>query len=520
MTSATAAPTGYRWLRPVWRLVWCVLLTAVVLWPFMVAVVTGHRREALVLRDMVVPGTMALNDLATGADGIARAVPQDAVLALLSPVIPPPVTVGVIMLVCGVAGSWGASLLARRCGAPGVGQGVAAALVLWNPYVAERLLQGHWSVVAAGMLLPLMALWVMEQRRVLPVVVLAVCAVTPTGLILGVIVAVVTAGWRRAALTPLVAGLVLSLPWVVPSLVNSSGTLTDSAGAALFAARAEPFVGTLGALAGLGGIWNASAVPEHRVAWAGVLLCLVAIAVAVVLGRRGAWTGPVRRLSLLAVAAVTVPTLLATGPGLAVLGALLESVPGAGLLRDTQKFVVLALPALVVLVSRVDMLTGARTLAAGITAVLVWLQVPLLPVDLSELRPVPLDPRYAQVVEVVEELAATPGDAGIDHPRTLLWPPGNYRIIDGRPALDPLLKMLPGAPVDPGYLIVDGTIIDGDEAMVSVLSALARGEDRLAEAGIDLVLVEGAEVTPESLAVLADHDLVWSAGDWGLYRVR
>ena len=36
------------------------------------------------------------------------------------------------------------------------------------------------------------------------------------------------------------------------------------AGVAAFAARAEPGLGTLGSLAGLGGIWNAEAVPASR----------------------------------------------------------------------------------------------------------------------------------------------------------------------------------------------------------------------------------------------------------------
>lgn len=594
---SVAPGSGHRWGR--WgRCVlplWCVVLTGVVLWPFAVAVATGWGRGgALLLRDMSVPGTMTLNDLATGADGVARAVPQDAVLAVLSPLVPPPVVVGLLMLGCGVAGSLGAAVLAGRCGAGTAGQLTASALVPWNPYLAERLLQGHWSVVAAGMLLPLVALLALlawpaspaedaaedpaegpavsgtgaprRRRSVGPVtalvVALAVCALTPTGLILGATTAVVASGWRRATVTPLVAGLILSLPWVVPSVLHASGTLTDAHGADLFAARAEPLVGTVGALAGLGGIWNADAVPAHRFPVAGVLLALVAVAVLLRwrgrgpgespdpgpdpgrdlgrerdLGRKQGqdrrpgqdgdrWPALLRRLSWLAAGAVLVPALLATPPGLAVLGGLLETVPGAGLLRDTQKFVVLALPALVVLVSRADVLVPARwsgAVPAVLVAVLAVLQVPALPADLADLRPVVLDARYAAAVTAVE-------DAGGG--RTLLWPPGNYRIIDGRPALDPLLKMLPGAPVDPGYLVVDGRLVDGDPATVRLLGDLATGTaDRsdLADAGIDLVLVEGDAVqdggtsvpaVPAVPAALSGADPVWSDGPWSLYRVR
>lgn len=515
-THATVSRTGVRW-----RLSWCVVLTAVVLWPFAVAVVAGWDRDAaLLLRDLSVPGSMALNDLATGADGLARAVPQDAVLAFLSPVIPPPVVVGLLMCACGTAGAWGGSVLARRFGAGRSGQALAAFFVLWNPYVAERLLQGHWSVVAAGMLLPLVAWLSLERRRVWLVVALAVCALTPTGLILAVVTAVVASGWRLFSLVPAVAGAVLSLPWVIPSLGDASATLTDAGGASLFAARAEPWVGTPGALAGLGGIWNADAVPDHRVPVAGVLLAVAAVVVAVVLWRWGEWSGGLRRLSVLAVTAVLVPALLATGPGVTLLGEVLEILPGAGLLRDTQKFVVLALPALVILLARVDVpvprvASAAPVLAAGFLA---FLQVPALPVDLSDLRPTTLDRGYADAVDSVE-------DAGAG--RTLLWPPGNYRIIDGRPVLDPLLKTLPDSPVDPGYLVVDGRIVDGDPDTVRLLSGLAAGDDGLAEAGVDLVLVETDATEDAGVsvpAVLTDgaspHELLWSADGWELYRVR
>ncbi len=279
-------------------------------------------------------------------------------------------------------------------------------------------------------------------------------------------------------------------------------------------------MGTLGALAGLGGIWNADAVPDHRVPVAGVLLAVAAVVVAVVLWRRGEWSGGLRRLSVLAVTAVLVPALLATGPGVTLLGEVLEILPGAGLLRDTQKFVVLALPALVILLTRVDVpvprvASGAPVLAAGFLA---FLQVPALPVDLSDLRPTTLDRGYADAVDSVE-------DAGAG--RTLLWPPGNYRIIDGRPVLDPLLKTLPDSPVDPGYLVVDGRIVDGDPDTVRLLSGLAAGDDGLAEAGVDLVLVETDATEDAGVsvpAVLTDgaspHELLWSADGWELYRVR
>ncbi|MFF1748501.1 hypothetical protein [Nocardia sp. NPDC058244] len=113
-----------------------------------------------------------------------------------------------------------------------------------------------------------------------------------------------------------------------------------------FAARAEPWLGTLGSLAGLGGIWNSEAVPATRttpLALVGTVLLLGIVALGVrtvwALGRDG------RALLMIAALAIVLPALGATGPGLAVGEWLVVHVPGAGLLRDTQKYVALAMPA-------------------------------------------------------------------------------------------------------------------------------------------------------------------------------
>mgnify|MGYP005982578479 CR=1 FL=1 len=520
---------------------WCALLSGVVFWPFL-STLAGHARPggstaSLILRDMVVPHSMALNDLATGADGLPRAVPQDTVLAWLSPLVPPPVTVSVLMLLGGYIGALGSVALVRQVsgGRAGPAAVVAPVVTLWNPYVAERLLQGHWSVVLAGVLLPAVA--VCAARRppwtwgVLAAL-MAVCALTPTGVILATVTAAVASlvgsAPVRKFLVSVGTGAVLTLPWVIPTLLHAgaAATRTDAAGAALFAARAEPGVGTLGALAGLGGIWNADAVPGSRDALApvstgaGVVLACLAVITAVVLWRRSRLRGA--PLVWLALAAVAVPALAATAPGLAVTGWFLEFVPGAGLVRDSQKFVVLALPGLVVLLGQGLALLprGRQVGAAAVALVLVWVSVPALPRDLATLAPVQLDSAYDGLADRVSDWQDAHGTTA----RTLLWPPGNYRVVEGRPALDPALKILPGRPVDPGYLIVDGALVDGDPETVAALSELASGEDTLAERGVDLVVVEDGTVgTVEDTgarSVLADHVEIWSSGRWSLYAVE
>ncbi|WP_312979180.1 hypothetical protein [Corynebacterium sp.] len=554
MTTQDQSPSRALTVRPRLLLhLWCALLVGIVFWPFLCTlfsyVAPGSATPSLILRDMVVPHSMALNDLATARDGLPRAVPQDTVLAWLSPVVPPPVAVSVLMLVGGYAGALGAAGLVRQvvgdAGRRGtwVAGALAAVVTLWNPYVAERLLQGHWSVVLAGVLLPAVAVSVMRRSPaslVALVVLLLVSALTPTGLILATLTAAVAALVGAAplhrALTVVgvgTVGAVLSLPWVIPTLVTTGAdaTRTDAAGAALFAAGAEPGVGVLGALAGLGGIWNADAVPASREALApvstgaGVVLALVAVVTAVLLWRRRRLRGA--PLVWLALVSVVVPALMSTAPGIAVTGWFLEYVPGVGLVRDSQKFVVLALPGLVVLLASAVtpvVQAGRRTATACATAVLVlvWVAVPVLPRDLADLAPVQLDGVYD---ELVDQVTAWQDDHGTTA-RTLLWPPGNYRMIGGRPVLDPALKMLPGRPIDPGYLIVDGALVDGDPDTVAALNELASGEDTLADRGIDLVVVEdggdggsGGVDTRGVADVLQEHDELWSSGRWSLYAV-
>src|SRR4029078_1293178 len=47
----------------------------------------------------------------------------------------------------------------------------------------------------------------------------------------------------------------------------------------------------------------------------------------------------------LAAVAIVVPTLMATGPGLAAVESMVRALPGLGLVRDAQKWVALAVPA-------------------------------------------------------------------------------------------------------------------------------------------------------------------------------
>ena len=180
---------------------------------------------------------------------------------------------------------------------------------------------------------------------------MALAGLTPTGLMLAATVALTCClapgpGRSRVvcAALSLGAAVLAALPWLVASVAAGSLSSSQASGVTAFAARAEPGLGTLFSLAGLGGIWNAQAVPSSRttlfaVVATVVLLAVVAVGLPSALRRAGA----VPLLALAAVA-VVVPALMATGPGLAVVEATVRTLPGLGVLRDAQKWVALAMP--------------------------------------------------------------------------------------------------------------------------------------------------------------------------------
>ena len=397
----------------------------------------------LLLRDAVSTPRSYLTDSALGlGDAAPRAVPQDWLLAVLSPVVDGGVVVKVILAGALWAAGCGAAALARRLLGGGLApQLVAATVAVWNPYVAERLLQGHWSLLAGYAALPWTALaaqririapesrlervasagtpapgatasgrqagrtrrvpeadaappktaapdYGSRRRRIGPMLpgwlalggTLAAAGLTPTGAVLAGCVAVLLVG-RRNVLGTLGLWCLASAPWLVAVALSGAGVEpSDPAGIAAFAARAEPGLGTIGSLAGLGGIWNAQAVPGSRTtlfALAGtvVLLAVVALGVRRVAARGNphdegepphdaeppdAMTLHARRtLLLIAGVAIVLPALGATGWGIHLGEVLVAHVPGAGLLRDTQKYVALAMPAFALCAA-----AGCRSVAA------------------------------------------------------------------------------------------------------------------------------------------------------------
>lgn len=284
-----------------------------------------------------------------GLDGsVPRAVPSDAVVSLLSVVVPGDLVqkaliVGLLLL----AGA-GAACLVSRTGL--VGQLAASTLYVWNPYVYERLAMGHWALLCGYAALPWLVVVSGRVRRAegggwpLLVVTMSAAAFTsPTGGVLAALVCCAVLVGRDLAVTwrVLLISVVVNLPWLMPSVLYRGGIPSDPDGVSAFAAHADTPYGVVGSLLSLGGIWNSDVVPSGRDGWVlSGLLLLVCLA-----GLGGLWWGsrvlvgmPVRRLAALGGLGLLLALLPAVPGGLGVMQWLDVHVPGAGLLRDSQKW--------------------------------------------------------------------------------------------------------------------------------------------------------------------------------------
>ena len=133
---------------------------------------------------------------------------------------------------------WGAARLAAVVlpEAGVAGQLVAVTLAVWNPYVAERLLQGHWSLLVGYGCLPWVATAMLSLADVgrfagwagacALVFWIALAGLTPTGLMLAATVAVACvfapgAGRPRwwCCAVGLGAAVLVALPWLVAAAV-------------------------------------------------------------------------------------------------------------------------------------------------------------------------------------------------------------------------------------------------------------------------------------------------------------
>ena len=320
---------------------WPLLLTAGICAPLLAP---GY----VLSYDMVfVPDLTLRADLFGVGTALPRAVPSDVVVAILDELAGGMVLNKLVLLAIPALAGYGMIRLLRDLRAGRVAGCAAATLFVWNPYVAERLVLGHWPLLIGYAALPWLMSSVVRTRRgdagTWPGLVLASagCALTASGGLVGLLLAAAGLLWpgrapRRFAL--LGACLLVNLPWLVAGLAHRGTAVVDRAGVAAFAARDEGYGGVLPTLLTLGGVWNADVVPSGRdaptaIAGAFLLLALSVIGVALWWRRDRSTAGPAVVTGLIALAIAAVGAVVP-----ALLGWIVESVPGGGLLRDGQRY--------------------------------------------------------------------------------------------------------------------------------------------------------------------------------------
>jgi hypothetical protein len=492
----------------------------------------------LLLRDAVSTPRSYLSDRALGLVSAPRATPQDFAVAVVSHGVDGGVVVKALLVAGLWLAGWGAArLVAVVVPDAGVGgQFVAITLAIWNPYVGERLLQGHWSLLVGYGCLPWVATAMLTLRAEATgffglAFWIALAGLTPTGLILAATVAVTCVAapgtgrsrWWCAAVA-LAGAAVAALPWLTAAalgLSSSDGMWARAPDVAAFAARAEPGLGTLGSLASLGGIWNGAAVPSSRttlfaVVSAGVLLVVVAIGLPELVRRRAAVP-----LLVLAAIAVLVPAALATGPGLSALHAVVDAAPGLGVLRDGQKWVALAMPGYA-LAGAGAVLTLRRFLGPVVSALVCCAALLLTLPDLAwgvggkvESVHYPVD--WSTVAAVINR---DPGEVAVlpaDTMRRFAW-------SGPAPVLDPLPRWVRADVLVTGDLIISGKTVPGEGFRAhEVQRLLLTGADpaELRRAGVAWLVVEAGTSGEIGSAARSFQSLpvAYRGHDLTLYRV-
>ena len=486
--------------------------------------------------DMVFVPDQPLTAMTLGTDGsVPRAVPNDLVVVLASHLLPGDVVQKILLLAVFVLGGWGVGRLLDRP----LPATVATSVYLWNAYVLERLVIGHWAFLLGYAALPWVLGFARDVRDARPgalprlALTLAVTGLTgSTGLVIAGALAMVVLAWppgvrrrgRALAVTALVV-LGAASPWLIPALTRPGGLPTDPAGAAAFASRADTPLGVVGSVATLGGIWNSAMWPAER---ANVVVATVTLVLVVVcLGTgfpslRRAW-GSTATALLAAAAAAFLLSIAASLPLLDVaMRHLITDVPGGGLLRDGQKLVAPA-GLLVALCAGLAAERAARHAREG-AWLLAFAPLVLLP-SLAwgvhdRLTPADYPPEWQAMRDVVSA-RLVPGESVAVLPFTLYrrfsW--NNDGVV-----LDPMPRWL------------DAPVIVNDDLPLS--SGTVRGEDGSA-ARIRAVLRDGGPLGPALAAehvayvvderdqpdpdgdrgALTDLPIVWQRGSLALYAV-
>ncbi|WP_134738868.1 hypothetical protein [Nocardioides sp. 503] len=485
---------------------WAVLVTVVLLGP---ALAAGY----VLSYDMVwVPDLTLRADFLGLGSSLPRAVPSDAVVSVLDEVVPGWLLQKLVLALPLVAGAVGVVRPLRDL--PLTARLVAVSLFVWNPFVAERLVMGHWPVLVGYGALP----WVLDLGRrwrvdrrlpaALPLLLVTGSLSASAGVVTAVAL-VASVGLRSRARAALAVGLVAAAnaPWVVSGLLHAAAGRSDPAGAAAFALSGEGSLPAPLAALSLGGIWNSEVVPHSRTG----LLAWVSLLVLLTLALTGArqWWARGRRdaATLLVCWAVGLGAALLTWASPDLVAWVAVHVPGGGLVRDGSRLLVLCVPLVVTLAAVATsrllgvMEDAGAVMVAGVLVVLPLLLLPDAALGVGgRLQAVEFPTDYAAARAVIDERAGE-GDV-------LLLPLASYRRPSwngDRKVLDPTGRYQSRDFVTSDELVVSGTVIAGEDPRVMEVSralALPSAPERaraLVDAGIGVVITDrdAPRVSPE-----------------------
>jgi hypothetical protein len=299
------------------------------------------------------------------------------------------------------------------------------------------------------------------------------------GLATALVLLAFTARRRRRPVAVLLVAAA-NAPWVLSGFLHASTATSEAGGAAVFALHGEGGVPGPVAALGLGGIWNAEVVPDSHFgalgwAWVAIVLTLAA------LGCRS-WLRRTERRDRVAYVlcwAVGFGLALLTWATPEALGWVIDRVPGAGVVRDGSRLLVLCAPLLVALVAEGAAIVWAhrppvRAARAALGVALVLAPVAVLPDAAwglaSSLSPVEYPAAY-------DEARAAVSDAVTDGSDVVLLPFTSYRQPDWnhhRKVLDPLGRYLAPDYVASDVLVVSGTRLSGEDPRVTLVAAALR----------------------------------------------
>ena len=504
---------------------WSALLTLAITGPLLLG--SGY----WLVGDMVFVPDQPWKSAWLGLDGsLPRAVPMDAIVSVLTQVVPGSVVQRAFLVGALVLGGIGIGRLVRE--RAWYARAAAIGIFLWNPWVHDHLQIGQWAILCGYLALPWVALAARRYRRdvragwapvAVALTVSAVCS--PSSGVMAVAVVAVL-GLRRSWPSWSLLGvlsLVANLPWLLPSLLARPSTVTTDGVFELFAPRAESSLGVLPSLVTLGGTWKSSIVAGERtsavVVGLAVALSLAALLGAVRRGRSGPAAEEVRRLAVLAAGALLVAAVPALG-GAGLLEWLGDRVAAFALLRDAHRF--LAPAALLLAVglgsavawAREQVAPGRESLwaVAGLLVVAPMLLLPSLAWGAGDLERSTYPDDWQTVADQIgaEEESTT---------IVLPWA-GSYRTFDwadDRAVLDPAPRYLPGEVLIDDRTFVDGVEIGSEDPRVGDVTLALEASNpvdaarELRRLGVTWVLLErgqGDQAVPTGRTAHDGQDLV------------